>query len=196
MIRCSQYRGLAVEFNSCLNLSDPQFVTSTKPNPKPQLNAVPAPFKSRFGSHQPGQVAGFRSVPAHVAASATSPTTSSTSPTNKSVHIMTNPNRGGIGARGARGRGAGFNAPVGPAAHNHTREPSNGSVQNGHTNGVPPANDSTHAPSRGRGRGFVPGFRGRGTGFPATFDRGRSGRGFRGRGRGFAPQIQAQTLPS
>jgi len=33
--RCSQYRGATVEFHSCLNLSNPQLVTSTDPS-KPQ----------------------------------------------------------------------------------------------------------------------------------------------------------------
>jgi len=197
--RCSQYRGLAVEFNSCLNLSDPQFVTSTKP--RTQVNPSAAPFKSRFGSqpHQP--FAGVRPAPAHASgpSSATAPTTAVAS--NKSVHIMTNPNRGaGIGSRGGRG-GGGFSASAGPA--NHSRGPSDGYAPNAaaNGNGYPhtPSTATNGAPPRGRGRGagFGAGFRGRGGGFPAatSFDRGR-GRGFRGRGRGLAPQVQAQMSPS
>lgn len=67
--RCSQYRGSTVEFTSCLNLTNPQFVAST--NPKVPTQQQPrAPFKPRFGPHPaiqppPGQpaVAGFRPAP-------------------------------------------------------------------------------------------------------------------------------------
>ncbi|KAG5652989.1 hypothetical protein H0H81_002814 [Sphagnurus paluster] len=63
--RCSQYRGSTVEFNTCLNLTNPQFVTSTNPSaPPPPQNPA---FKPRFGPHPtvrpaPGQAAasGFR----------------------------------------------------------------------------------------------------------------------------------------
>lgn len=66
--RCSQYRGSTVEFNSCLNLSNPQFIASTSPGstypPRPN-----APFKPRSGPYPaiqpaPGHqaVAGFRSA--------------------------------------------------------------------------------------------------------------------------------------
>jgi len=66
---CSQYRGSTVEFNTCLNLSNPQFVSSTNPKaPPPVRNEVP--FKPRFGPHPainpaPGQqsAAGFRPAP-------------------------------------------------------------------------------------------------------------------------------------
>jgi hypothetical protein len=64
--RCSQYRGSAVEFNSCLNLSNPQFIASTSPTstypPRPNI-----PFKPRIGPRPtiqpaPGHqaAAGFR----------------------------------------------------------------------------------------------------------------------------------------
>jgi len=64
--RCSQYRGSAVEFNSCLNLSNPQFTASTSPTSTyPRRPNVP--FKPRFGPYPaiqptPGHqaVAGFR----------------------------------------------------------------------------------------------------------------------------------------
>lgn len=64
--RCSQYRGSTVEFTSCLNLSNPQFVASTNPK-EPTQQRPSVPFKPRFGPHPgiqspPGQqaVAGFR----------------------------------------------------------------------------------------------------------------------------------------
>ncbi|KAF9074552.1 XRN 5'-3' exonuclease N-terminus-domain-containing protein [Rhodocollybia butyracea] len=177
--RCSEYRGLTVEFSSCLNLSDPQFVTST--NPKEQKPPVPVnhtvPFKPRFGPHPevkpaPGQApaAGFRSAPVVASAPASSYSA------GKPVHIMTNPNRGAsTGARGGRGGfGNHTRGPLEGAAPLHSPSNSTGAVH-------------AHVP-RGRGapRGFGGGgFRGRGFA-PPTFDRGR-GRGFRGRGRGFAP---------
>ncbi|KIJ60330.1 hypothetical protein HYDPIDRAFT_98795 [Hydnomerulius pinastri MD-312] len=67
--RCSQYRGSTVEFNSCLNLSNPQFIASTHPKsaPPPRPNV---PFKPRAGPYPairppPGQAAaaGFRPAP-------------------------------------------------------------------------------------------------------------------------------------
>ncbi|KIJ95022.1 hypothetical protein K443DRAFT_109499 [Laccaria amethystina LaAM-08-1] len=67
--RCSQYRGSTVEFNTCLNLSNPQFVTSTNPKAPPPVRSE-APFKPRYGSRPevnpaPGQApaAGFRPAP-------------------------------------------------------------------------------------------------------------------------------------
>jgi hypothetical protein len=69
LFRCSQYRGSTVEFNTCLNLSNPQFVTSTNPKAPPTVHNN-TPFKPRFGQHPaitpaPGQVAasGFRPAP-------------------------------------------------------------------------------------------------------------------------------------
>ncbi|KAG6840893.1 hypothetical protein C0991_003417 [Blastosporella zonata] len=66
--RCSMYRGSTVEFNTCLNLTNPQFVTSTNPKaPPPPPNA---PFRPQFGPHPSirpahGQPAasGFRPAP-------------------------------------------------------------------------------------------------------------------------------------
>ncbi|KAF9001496.1 XRN 5'-3' exonuclease N-terminus-domain-containing protein [Cyathus striatus] len=40
--RCSQYRGSTVEFTTCLNLTNPQFVTSTNPEVPPQPNTNPS----------------------------------------------------------------------------------------------------------------------------------------------------------
>ncbi|KAJ7767274.1 exonuclease II [Mycena metata] len=185
--RCSQYRGSTVEFNSCLNLTTPQFVTST--NPKANNKPPPAAPRSRFGPpstqhqpHQPHQTPNFRPAPA------------SQSP----VVIMPNPNRGG--------RGGGFPGRGGFVHQQHQQQrsavvpPAAAAVAV--SVGVPPIAGPMH-PGRGggpfgpRGRGggvFVPapGFRGRG--FPPNFqDRGgRGGRGgFRARGRGgpFAPPL-------
>ncbi|KAI0367978.1 hypothetical protein BV20DRAFT_949035 [Pilatotrama ljubarskyi] len=181
--RCSQYRGSTVEFWSCLNLTNPQFVAST--NPKAPTQQQPkAPFKPRFGPHPsvrpaPGQypAGGFRPAPATH---------------NGPVHIMTNPNRG-------RGGGASRGAPL-AAAH---IAPANGI----------PATNGNHVEPVVRGRGRARGFEPRGAFHPPTHPRGQfippaRGRGFvpsldrgrgvpprgvsRGRGRGqFAPQPAA-----
>ncbi|EDR05444.1 uncharacterized protein LACBIDRAFT_303162 [Laccaria bicolor S238N-H82] len=46
--RCSKCRGSTVEFNTCLNLSNPQFITSTNPKALPPVrNEVP--FEPRHG---------------------------------------------------------------------------------------------------------------------------------------------------
>jgi Xrn1 SH3-like domain len=68
--RCSQYRGSTVEFNTCLNLTTPQFVTSTNPKVQPAYPVSPPNppfFKPRFGPQPairppPGKAAasGFR----------------------------------------------------------------------------------------------------------------------------------------
>ncbi|KAG5351974.1 hypothetical protein C0989_004328 [Termitomyces sp. Mn162] len=66
--RCSMYRGSTVEFNTCLNLTNPQFVASTHPKAPPP--PPKAPFNPRFGPYPavrptPGQPAasGFRPAP-------------------------------------------------------------------------------------------------------------------------------------
>ncbi|KAF5326675.1 hypothetical protein D9619_004005 [Psilocybe cf. subviscida] len=192
--RCSQYRGSTVEFNTCLNLTAPQFVTSTNPKaPPPVRNEVP--FKPRFGPHPainpaPGHApaAGFRPAPQHK--------------NGGQVHIMANPNRGGGRGGFHNGRGGhpnsnsnsvpaaallGNAAPATVAAVNASPSVAAAAPQaNGaHTNAthVPPAANRGFPP-RGRG-GFTPGFRGRG-GFVPNVERGRGApRGsFRGRGRG------------
>ncbi|KAF8910440.1 XRN 5'-3' exonuclease N-terminus-domain-containing protein [Gymnopilus junonius] len=181
--RCSQYRGSTVEFNTCLNLTNPQFVTSTNPKaPPPVRNQVP--FKPRFGPHPainppPGQAsaAGFRPAP------------QSNQPAR--VHIMANPNRGG---RGGHANGRGGPPPqvaqvqtVASDTHTDSRNESQSAdhvspANGGHVPG-PSVNGRGFHP-RGRG-GFVPGFRG-GRGFIPNGDRGRGAPrgGFRGRGRG------------
>jgi len=103
------------------------------------------------------------------------------------VHIMSNPNRGGRGGF-QNGRGGppshAAQTPVTPATTAAAETPGTAVPQ---TNGVhaPPAaggGGGGRGFPRG-GRGFVPGFRGRGAALNG--DRGRGGpRGFRGRGRG------------
>jgi len=173
--RCSEYRGSTVDFNSCLNLTNPQFVASTNPK-APTATAPNSPFKPRAGPYPavrpaPGQspASGFRPAPAsHVP-----------------VHIMSNPNR-------ARG---GFhpNRRDGPL-HNRANIPSlmsgaeiDGEPSSAHTNST----NFSRGSIGGRGS-FFP--RARGRGFMTNFDRGRGvpHRGFRGRGRG----VVAAPLPS
>jgi len=171
--RCSQYRGSTVEFNTCLNLTSPQFVTST--NPKPVKRSPPPP-RQRWGS--PG-------------APPQAPPVLRPAPASQPVAIMTNPNRGG-----GRGFAPGMQRPahVPPAAVGYV-PPVMPHVVNPHAM-------RGGGPAFGRGRGgFVPApaFRGRGFVPPHFADRGRGGGrggGFRGRGRGgpFAPS--ASPLPS
>lgn len=190
--RCSPYRGSTVEFTSCLNLSNPQFIASSNPNAaqNQQQQQNSSPFRHRSGPHPaiqapPGQqgASGFR--PAQTQGG--------------QVHIMSNPHRG---------RGAMNNHPNGTGRGGHgswqqqqqQQQPrlqiQDGSDVNGNGHTSVPASK----PPRGRGDfnpqvprgpsaprgGFVP----RGRGF--NVDRGRGGpfRGFRGRGgRGQAPAV-------
>ncbi|KAL6301387.1 exonuclease II [Sparassis latifolia] len=187
--RCSVYRGSTVEFTSCLNLTNPQFVAST--NPKSPTQQKPnTPFKPRFGPHPtiqppPGQQAasGFR-------------------PANGGpMQIMTNPNRGRGGFANGRG-GPPVSNPVVqlPAPNGYASQAApqqaNGFQTNG-TRGKPlvPRGGSPrggpHGPPGPPRGGFFPNVRGRG-GFAPNFDRGRGlpARGSRGRGRGsFAPPL-------
>ncbi|KAJ4480064.1 exonuclease II [Lentinula aciculospora] len=197
--RCSQYRGLPVEFDSCLNLSDPQFVTSTNPKdqkPPPPVNHA-APFKPRSGSYplvkpSPGQLpaAGFRPAQAgqQTQLQPQVHSNSSSHTLAKQVHIMTNPQHqhgAGIGAQSGGVR-SGF-VSLSTASTNHTRGPSDERAPN-----APSANGhSTHlaAPATNVSNG-VNGEVNGGNGNEYT-SRGRGGHrggryspglGFRGRG--------------
>ncbi|KAL0571703.1 exonuclease II Exo2 [Marasmius crinis-equi] len=177
--RCSQYRGSTVDFSTCLNLSNPQFVTSTDPKAPVQPANTNSAFKPRIGP-QPnvlppqGQhgASGFRPAPA----------TSSNAP----VSIMTNPNRGG--SRGGLFVRGGASAPRGgpPNMNGGPRYPAPTSpTANSHPSAnMPPSTPPNHY-ARG-GFGSPRGGRGGRGGFQNGFgDRGRgSPRGFRGRGRG------------
>ncbi|OCH84921.1 hypothetical protein OBBRIDRAFT_740759 [Obba rivulosa] len=179
--RCSQYRGATVEFTSCLNLTNPQFIASTNPQ-NPTQQQPRTPFKPRIGPRPaiqspPGQrgAAGFLPAPP---------------PTTQGVPmlIMTNPNRGRGGFVQARGGwGPNRSAPHTPeqqAPQQKPEQPHGSPVRGGfapHPRGGVPYGPPAHP----RG-GFAPGMRGRG-GFVPNFERGRGGPprgGFRGRGRG------------
>ncbi|KIY46224.1 hypothetical protein FISHEDRAFT_66523 [Fistulina hepatica ATCC 64428] len=117
--RCSQYRGATVEFAACLNLSDPQFVTSTSvvaPYVQPAVTHPHNPaFKPRIGPHPAiypttgnAPAAGFRPAPlrglggppvvhSHHAGPSSQPVIAQP----QRVHIMANPHRS-------------FNSPVRP----------------------------------------------------------------------------------
>ncbi|THH13302.1 hypothetical protein EW146_g6897 [Bondarzewia mesenterica] len=174
--RCSQYRGSTVDFNTCLNLTNPQFITSVnRKAPQPH----PGPFNPRSGPYpairpSPGQQAasGFRPVPQ--------------SSHQGPVHIMTNPNRG----RGAPVNGRGGHAPNGishATASDAAPVSPHNDVHNAPARGGfgPHARGGGHPPNIPPRGGFIGGFRGRG--FVSAFDRGRgvpSRGGIRGRGRG------------
>ncbi|KAM6490715.1 exonuclease II [Amanita muscaria] len=184
--RCSEYRGLSVPFNSCLNLTNPQFVVRTNSKePPPPSRPTAAPFKPRFGPHPEvkpalGQqaAAGFRPP---------------NSPSQGPVRIMTNPNR--MTRAPANGDqhtthhathhavhqndGASINSTAkSPALHpnrdrdNSTpqadRQPLNGSGRGAH--GPPPRGGRGHVPRYAdRGRGVLRGnYRGRGRGTAVT----------------------------
>ncbi|KZT42222.1 hypothetical protein SISSUDRAFT_114027 [Sistotremastrum suecicum HHB10207 ss-3] len=199
--RCSDYRGSTVTFNSCLNLTNPQFIASM--NPQRQQQPPAEPFKPRFGPHpvvtprggRPPQ-GGFRPAP---------------SVNGVPVHILANPNRAPPPARNANGSYGGVVSgnkpepePVDPSTSrtNALRDslnegfPNRGRGTNGR--GRPPQNPNTRGgfvPNAHRREGSntdrppqVPVNNGRGRGnFMPNGDRGGRGfapRGFRGRGRG------------
>jgi len=115
--RCSQYRGSSCAFNACLNLTQPQFVMSTRPGktpatspsqPQPRIGPQPA-ITPRSGYHG---ASGFRPAPQ----------------TQGQVQIMSNPHRGRGGshiapnvpynaALNGRGRGRGRGGANGHIDH-------------------------------------------------------------------------------
>lgn len=182
--RCSQYRGSTVEFSSCLNLTNQQFVTSTNPKaPAPVRNN--APFNPKFGPHPVVQPA-----PGQQAASGFRP---AQQPNGQPMKIMMNPNRGGRGGaagwtNGHAGRGGpGVNGQGGRPAV--AVEPVQPQASQASTSPTQTQNPQQPGAGRGapRGRGGPPLRGGRG------FERGRGAprggfRGGRGRG-GFAPPL-------
>ncbi|KAF8834775.1 hypothetical protein BDN67DRAFT_914238 [Paxillus ammoniavirescens] len=111
--RCSQHRGSSIQFNSCLNLSNPQFIASTHPKsaPPPRPNV---PFRPRAGPHPairppPGQpaAAGFRPAPAPQR--------------QHPVAGMTNPQRGHGGSYAAAASAPAPAAPSQPPDDNNSR---------------------------------------------------------------------------
>ncbi|KAI0787542.1 exonuclease II [Fomes fomentarius] len=188
--KCSQYRGSTVEFWSCLNLTNPQFVASTNPRQPTQPRPRP-PFKPRFGPHPaiapgPGMqpAAGFRPHITTQGVANHSGFTRGGGP----VHIMTNPNRGRgggspvIGKTGTAPSENGFvngqAKPSEPQANvngNHVSSPRGRGFRGGFD-----SRGGLHGPHRG---GFMPPFRGRG-GFVPGINQGSPRGGSRGRGRG------------
>ncbi|KAF9470744.1 hypothetical protein BDN70DRAFT_845719 [Pholiota conissans] len=162
---CSQYRGSTVEFNTCLNLSDPQFIFSTKPKTSPHpRNEVPL-FRPQYGARTAIQTVVGQAPVARLRA-ATQP--------NPSAYAPNSPNGRGEPLR----PGQSFQWPNSPHA---------ASTQSGGAY-VPP---HLHGGRGGAQGGFVPEHSGRG-GFQFNGDRGRGspmswrGRDFGGRttGRG------------
>ncbi|KAF7304085.1 5'-3' exoribonuclease 1 [Mycena indigotica] len=194
--RCSQYRGSSVEFNTCLNLTNPQFVTSTAPKAGP----VPPPApRSRWTGAGPqtrlGQIAtSSRQAPILSRRDDGQATEAYQAP----IAIMTNPNRGRGGPLPSRGI-------VSLNGHG------NASLPNAHALPFIPRGEGSALDTHPRGRGgalptgtpAIPPFRGRGGG-GGLIERGgyrggarggagaRGGfRGGRGRGRGgqFSPSV-------
>lgn len=181
--RCSQYRGSTVEFSSCLNLTNPQFVTSTNPQAPPPVRNN-APFNPKFGPRPVVQPA-----PGQQAASGFRPPQQSN---GQPMKIMMNPNRGGRGGgagwtnghAGRGGRPAPAVEPVQPQASQASTSPTQAQNHQQPPVNVPGAGAVRAGP---RGRGGPPFRGGRGS------DRGRGAprggfRGGRGRG-GFAPPV-------
>ncbi|KAJ8079506.1 exonuclease II Exo2 [Marasmius tenuissimus] len=167
--RCSQYRGSTVDFSTCLNLSNPQFVTSTDAKAAPPPPNTNSAFKPRIGpqpnvlpAHGQQGASGWRPAPA-------------TSGSHAPISIMTNPNRG---RGGAVARGGGVQGRGGPYAG--PKHPANGSPT---ASSHPPANQAPFTPPNNFGRG---GFSPRGGRGGGDFNRGRGGfqNGFNDRGRG------------
>jgi hypothetical protein len=190
--RCSQYRGSTVEFTSCLNLTNAQFVASTNPN-APTAQKPTSPFKPRFGPR-----AEIQPAPGQQPASGFRPAPQGQQPAPR-FHIMTNPNRGRGAHANGRGwhRGGPHHQPNGHAdgeSHHPAQPPAtNGDANhtpaqpNGHT--TSPRGGRGHDGHRGRG-GFTPHIMSRGgapQGGPPVPPRGGFMGGVRGRGGlGFA----------
>ncbi|KAK2459914.1 hypothetical protein APHAL10511_008114 [Amanita phalloides] len=181
--RCSEYRGSSIPFNSCLNLTNRQFIVWTSPK---AASSPAAPFKPRFRPHpevRPAQAqrpaVGFK---ANVPVTQQGP-----------VQIMTNPNR----ARGtfANDR-ATFHQERASAEMHHVSSssviPAKSEAEypdNLHQNTTYAGHVGRGQSHRGVGRGTYPPRGGRGFvpshNYTQT-DRGRGGirGGYRGRGRG------------
>lgn len=186
--RCSQYRGATVEFHSCLNLSDPQLVTSTNPSKPHQSHPTGSPHRGAV-HRQPPQSVWKPPVNRGSDVSFTIHGTTSLiflTVLHSPVHIMANPHRGGRSGS-VNGRGGGTVMP------RRDTEPFNHQANSTQESSVPSEN--------------VPGYRGYGWGSRGSstrggavrggnsnvlggrggFTGGRGGGGSRGRGRGQGP---------
>jgi hypothetical protein len=184
MDRCSHYRGCTVEFTSCLNLSNPQYITSSNPNAQKQQEeqSQQPRFKPLIGPYPAIQApvgqqgaSGFRPAPQGHGAP---------------VHIMSNPRRERGGPHSyPNGSGRGGHSHVAHDSQRNHHNQTNGQnfaqvVGNGHaaaeTDSAPhnstrgqAFSSSSFSGSRGRG-GFNPS---RGRGGPRGRSRPRGGRG-------------------
>jgi len=170
-----------VEFNTCLNLTNPQFVASTSPKapPVPPNPQTQVPFKPRFGPRpaiQPeaGQVpaSGFRSAAAAAVngsvdilafTSVSDGIFLGSSTGQGSVQIMANPNRNGRGplhGRGGYSNGRSEGRPVPGSTTEHVGANSGAAVSENDTSpprlyqggkGVERHGSHPHPPYAGRG---------------------------------------------
>ncbi|KAF9778851.1 exonuclease II [Thelephora terrestris] len=165
--RCSQYRGATVEFNSCLNLSNPQVSTSTNPSKSQQSHP----------NDNAQRGIGQRQTPPSVWKP----------PVNQGpIHIMENPQRGRGGAVNGRRGGTPISRRGTGISSNHqangTDEPqtmSDGGLNHRGRGGL----HHLARGSAGRG-GSSLGGRGGFAGGRGVVPPARGGGGFRGRGRG------------
>ncbi|EIW84429.1 hypothetical protein CONPUDRAFT_50671 [Coniophora puteana RWD-64-598 SS2] len=116
--RCSSYRGSTVEFASCLNLTQPQFIASTAPGSKPPPRPTQA-FQPRAGPYpavRPPQgqqaVAGFRSAQPERGGRGRGGFPPRGGPPHQHPHAHV-PHRGGYVPRGGHGPRGGRGGPRG-----------------------------------------------------------------------------------
>ncbi|KAG6877497.1 hypothetical protein C0993_006599 [Termitomyces sp. T159_Od127] len=174
-----------VPFMAGVTLGDRSFVVSTHPKAPPPPPNTKAPFNPRFGPYP-----AVRPPPGQSAASGFRPAPPINKHGNAPIQIMSNPNRGRGGYVNGRGSHHSTSAPApapSPPTANQAEDQQPGSQASGsvHTHANNVHGHRGRGFVRGGGRGFIPGFRGRG-GFGHSFDRGRGvpRGGFRGRGRG------------
>ena len=189
--RCSQYRGATVEFHSCLNLSNPQLVTSTNPSKPQQSHPNGSPYSGAL--HRPPPQSVWK-PPANQGSDVSFTIHETISlifltVLHSPVHIMANPHRGG--------RGGSVNGRGGTLVPRRDTEPSSdyraNSTQESRTSSENVPNYRGYGGSRGgspRGsvvRGGSPnvlGGRGGFAGGRGIILPSRGGGGSRGRGRG------------
>jgi len=186
--RCSQYRGGTAEFHSCLNLSNPQMVTSTNPSKPRKSDPDGGPYRGALQRTPPQSVwkppvnqGSDTSFMIHGATSLIFLLTVLRSP----VHIMANPRRGRGGSMNGRGSGTPVPRQDAESSSDHRAN----RTQESRTPGDDVPNYRGSGGSRGSGTrgGVVRGVLGGRGGF--TGGRGvnlpsRGGGGSRGRGRG------------
>jgi len=177
--RCSQYRGSTIEFNACLNITNPQYTSAVNPSaqaPPPSPRPANTQPRSRFGSQPPSSGPGGQR--AQSGTWRPRPHASNFGPSSGPVHIMTNPNRGRGGAPPVNGHGPtpstskpnGTTRRPGPATSADDQDSDSprgwgGGYQQEHRRPPVAPRGGYIGQSRGRGfggRGYRGGFRGRG----------------------------------